>query len=276
MKQIIHNLKRTIVLLLAAALTCAFVSSQPPDTLDTRLAEAFNAITEAEASGADVTQLIDMMNTAVNLRREGREAEAETLLTLIISDAETARLTGVQKNRVALVKTVEISARVTAIDHANRRVMLLGPNGEKKTVTVGPEAVNFDQVRVGDLVNIRATEELVVGLIPERAAVPEGKAVQSLGYIDTEAVDPMPDGAAGIVALAAKGAQPGGLVAGTMRTTATVVAIDHAMRTAKLEFKDGSTQTFPVRADIDLSRHKVGERVFFQLTEMIAISVEKQ
>jgi hypothetical protein len=176
----------------------------------------------------------------------------------------------------ALVKTVDISARVTAIDHANRRVMLLGPNGEKKTVTVGPEAVNFDQVRVGDLVNVRATEELVVGLVPERAAVPEGKAVQSLGYIDTEAVDPMPDGAAGIVALAAEGAQPGGLVAGTIRTTATVVAIDHAMRTATLKFKDGSTKTFPVRADIDLSRHQVGERVFFQLTEMIAISVEKQ
>jgi hypothetical protein len=171
---------------------------------------------------------------------------------------------------------VDISARVTAIDHANRRVMLLGPNGEKKTVTVGPEAVNFDQVRVGDLVNVRATEELVVGLVPERAAVPEGKAVQSLGYIDTEAVDPMPDGAAGIVALAAEGAQPGGLVAGTIRTTATVVAIDHAMRTATLKFKDGSTKTFPVRADIDLSRHQVGERVFFQLTEMIAISVEKQ
>lgn len=106
MRQIIHNLKRTMVLLVAAALTCAFVYAQPPDMLDTRFAEAFNAITEAEASGADVTQLIDMMNTAVTLRDEGREAEAESMLTMILSEAETARLTGVQRNRVALVKTI--------------------------------------------------------------------------------------------------------------------------------------------------------------------------
>ena len=78
------------------------------------------------------------------------------------------------------------------------------------------------------------------------------------------------------VALAAKGSQPGGLVAGTVRMTATVVAIDEGMRTARLEFSDGSTKTFPVRDDIDLSRHKVGQRVVFQITEMIALSVEKQ
>jgi len=30
-----------------------------------------------------------------------------------------------------------------------------------------------------------------------------------------------------------------------------------------------------VRDDIDLSRRKVGEKVVFQVTEMIAISVEK-
>jgi hypothetical protein len=55
-----------------------------------------------------------------------------------------------------------------------------------------------------------------------------------------------------------------------------VVAIDEAMRTARLKFDDGSSKTFPVRADIDLSRHQVGEEVVFQITEMIAITVEPQ
>ena len=106
MRQLIHNLKRTLVFLITAALTCAVVSAQPPDRLDTRFVEAFNAIAEAEAAGGNVTRLIDMMNTAVTLRDEGRETEAESMLTMIQSEAETERLTGVQGDRIALLKTV--------------------------------------------------------------------------------------------------------------------------------------------------------------------------
>ncbi len=155
----------------------------------------------------------------------------------------------------AVVTTVEVSARVTAIDTANRKVTLLGPDGDKVTVKVGPEAVNFDQIRVGDLVTATVTEELVV-------------------YLD-EAGSSAPDGSAAMVARAPKGAQPGGLVAGTTQETATVKAIDRANRTATLQFDDGSSQTFAVRDDIDLNQRKVGEKVVFQVTEMIAISVDK-
>ncbi len=154
-----------------------------------------------------------------------------------------------------VVNTVDVSARVTAIDTSNRKVTLLGPDGDKFTVKVGPEAVNFDQIRVGDLVNATVTEELVV-------------------YLDEEGAS-APDGSAAMVALAPKGAQPGGLVAETVQVTAKVIAIDQTNRTATLQFEDGSSKTLPVRDDIDLSQRKVGEKVVFQVTEMIAISVEK-
>jgi len=154
-----------------------------------------------------------------------------------------------------VVNTVNVSARVTAIDAASRKVTLLGPDGNKLTVKVGPEAVNFDQIRVGDLVNATVTEELVVYLNEEGA--------------------PAPDGTAGVVALAPKGAQAGGLVAETTQITATIKAIDTTNRTATVLFEDGSTKTFPVRDDIDLSVRKPGEKVVFQATEMVAISVEK-
>jgi hypothetical protein len=78
-----------------------------------------------------------------------------------------------------------------------------------------------------------------------------------------------------MVALAPKGAQPGGLVAETTQVTATIMAIDTIARTATLQFEDGSSQTLRVRDDIDLSKHDVGERVVFQVTEMVALSVEK-
>ena len=154
-----------------------------------------------------------------------------------------------------MVNTVDMSARVTAIDTAKRKVTLLGPDGDKLTVKVGPEAVNFDQIRVGDLVNATVTEELVV-------------------YLDEEGASP-PDGSAAMVALAPKGAQPGGLAAETTQVTAVVTDIDATRRMATLAFDDGSTKTFPVRDDIDLSQRKVGEKVVFMITEMIALSVEK-
>jgi hypothetical protein len=154
-----------------------------------------------------------------------------------------------------IVNTLDVSARVTAIDTSNRKVTLLGPDGDKFTFKVRPEAVNFDQIRVGDLVNATVTEELVV-------------------YLDEEGAS-APDGSAAVVALAPKGAQPGGLVAETVQVTAKVIAIDQTNRTATLQFEDGSSKTLRVRDDIDLSRRKVGEKVVFQVTEMIAISVEK-
>lgn len=155
-----------------------------------------------------------------------------------------------------IVDTVNVSAKVTAIDTVNRKATLLGPDGEEFPVTVGPEAVNFDQVRVGDMVDVILTEELVVFLAEEGASAP--------------------DGSAAMVALAPKGAQPGGVVAAITQVTATVTAIDQTGRRATLQFEDGSQKIFPVRDDIDLSRRKVGEKVVFQVTEMIAISVEKQ
>ena len=153
------------------------------------------------------------------------------------------------------VNTKEVSAKVTAIDSGNRKVTLLWPDGEKDTIKVGPEAVNFDQIKVGDMVNVIVTEELVI-------------------YLDEEGAT-APDGAAAMVALAPKGSQPAGLVAEAAKITATVTAIDTAKRTATLRFEDGTTKTFPVRDDIDLNKRKVGEKVVFLVTEMIAISVKK-
>jgi hypothetical protein len=154
-----------------------------------------------------------------------------------------------------IVNTLKVSARVTAIDKAERKATLLGPDGEKFTVKVGPEAVNFDQVRVGDQVNAIVTEQLVVSL--------SDKETPSAG------------GESGVVMLAPKGARPGGMAAGTTTVTAKVSAIDQKKRTATLRFEDGTTKTFAVRSDVDLSRRKVGEQVVFRVTERIAINVEK-
>ncbi len=154
-----------------------------------------------------------------------------------------------------VVNTTKVSARVTAIDYGQRTVTLQGSEGEPFTVKVGPAAVNFDQVKKGDLVNLTLTEEMVVML--DDAQAPQGQ------------------GSASMVALAPKGAQPGGLMAQTHQIVGTVTSIDLMKHTATLRFQDGSTKTFKVRDDVDLGKHKAGERVVFRVTEMIALSVDK-
>jgi len=154
-----------------------------------------------------------------------------------------------------VVQTVKVTATVTAIDQAKRKATLLASDGKKFIVKAGPEAVNFNQVRVGDQIAATLTQKVVVSLDDKAASSGEGTA--------------------SVVARAPKGAQPGGVAAETIQVAGKVIAIDLETRKATLQFEDGSTETFSVRPDVDLSRHKVGERVIFRVTEMIAIWVEK-
>lgn len=153
------------------------------------------------------------------------------------------------------VNTLDLTARVEVIDKAARTATLLREDGSRFTVKAGPEAINFDQVRVGDWVNLTVTEELVVYL----------NAVGS----------PRNDELAALVALSPKGGKPGGLVAETVRITGTILAIDPANHTVTLQLEDGASKTFPVSKDIDLLKRNVGEQVVFRFTKMMAISVKK-
>jgi len=154
-----------------------------------------------------------------------------------------------------ITQTFKTSATVTAIDHEKRTATLLGSDGKKFVVQVGPAAVNFDQIRVGDVVNATVTQKIVAHLAKEHTAAG--------------------DGAATAVALAGKGDQPGGVIAETTQVTARIIAIDVEKHAATLRFEDGNTQTLPIRDDVNLSQLKVGQQAVFRVTEMIAISVEK-
>jgi hypothetical protein len=155
----------------------------------------------------------------------------------------------------AVVQTYELTATVSSMDKATRKVTLLSPDGIKRTVKVGPEAINFDQIRVGDQLNVTVAEELVVYVAGE------GESAS--------------DAAAQVVALAPKGAKPGGIVAETIQVTAKVTAIDVARRQATLLFEDGTTRTVAVRPDVDLGKRKVGDKVVIRTTEALAITVRK-
>jgi hypothetical protein len=153
------------------------------------------------------------------------------------------------------VETVEVTATVKAVDRGNRTVTLAGKNGKRVTYKVGKEAINFDQIKVGDRVRVTATETLAVFLRPQGtpASVGEGAAV----------------------ALVPKGAMPGGIVATTTEVTARVVSVDAASRHVTLQLPDGSKRTVSVNPSIDLAKVAPGNAVTAQVADAVAISVER-
>lgn len=153
------------------------------------------------------------------------------------------------------VQTMQMSAEVLAIDAA-ARVLTVRSEGREAKVKVGPEAVNFPQIKVGDKIRIRIVEEMVVAM--------------------ADAASQAKDGAGVAVAAAPEGAKPAGATVVTARVTATVAAIDVEKHLATLSFPDGSKKVVKVRPDVDLKQRKVGEQVAITITESMAISVEAQ
>ena len=154
-----------------------------------------------------------------------------------------------------IVETYKVTATVTAVDAASRKVTLTMADGSKTTVKAGPEVVNFDQIQVGDQVKATVAEQLVV-------------FVRKNG-------EPANDGEAAAVALAPVGAKPGVVMANTVEVTAKVEAIDLGRRKATLRFPDGQSKTFRVRPDVDMTKAKLGDEVVIRTTEAVAITVEK-
>lgn len=156
---------------------------------------------------------------------------------------------------VLMARTVEQEATVAAIDASRRTVTLQPRRGDPITLKVGEGAINFEQIRIGDRVHAKFIEETAISLVPGGSTPPVG--------------------AARAVALAPEGALPGGVMANTVGVTGTVVAIDGHARTVTLRLPDGRTKEFNVSRSRDLSQVGLGDSVFLQVTEAIAISVTR-
>ncbi len=151
--------------------------------------------------------------------------------------------------------TMTATATVQAVDPAKRTVTLRSPDGTTRTYKVGKEAVNFDEIEVGDQVKATLVESLaiIIRKADEPPSAEEGQAV----------------------ALAPKGAMPGGVIVDTAQITARVTAVDTAKRTVTLVGPGGEAQTLKVGPNVDLTKVQIGDNVVVRYTEALALLVEK-
>jgi ribosomal protein S1 len=148
-----------------------------------------------------------------------------------------------------------VTATVAEIDYAARRATLKMPDGSMVPVSVSEAAYNFDQVKVGDLVDISLTESIAVKL--------EKDSVGGAGVSASSGIERAP-----------KGQKPQGTIYNYIDVRAKVVEVNAGTRTVKLSGPDGSV--FPVTVDQSVENFsdiKVGDTVLVRYTEAMAISV---
>ena len=169
-------------------------------------------------------------------------------------EAKEAVMAASAPGRATVAQTVKISATVTAIDAAQRKVTVKGPKGNENTLTAGPDVRNFDQIKVGDMVVVRYAQALSLTLKKD------GKELRST----TENSD---------AARAKAGEKPAGVAARQVEVTADVIAVNAKTQTVTLR---GPKQVVDLKVPDpgQFKLIKVGDQIQAVYTEAVALSVE--
>jgi translation elongation factor P/translation initiation factor 5A len=153
------------------------------------------------------------------------------------------------------VSVLKASATVEAVDAAKRTVTLKGQAGETKTLKCGPEVRNFDQIKVGDTVNLTFVDEVAA-------------------YVRKADAPPMAEEGA-MVALAPKGAKPGVLMAETVEVKAKVESVNTKKHTITFLNPDGSKKTVKVgKKAKELKELQKGDDIVLRITQAMMIDVK--
>ncbi len=168
--------------------------------------------------------------------------------------AQTSTVTAASApGKGTVAETVTAQATITAIDKKTRDVTLKGSEGDELTVTAGPEVKNFDNMKVGDKVNVEYAQALTLelkkggGLVVQRTEQSGGVRAQP-------------------------GEKPGGAVGRQIKVVADVIDLDPAKQTIKLK---GPKRTVDLHiADPEqFKRVAKGDQVEATYTQAVAIAV---
>ncbi len=146
------------------------------------------------------------------------------------------------------------TATVEAIDAPNRAVTLKKADGTFVTTVAGPDIKRFEEIKVGDKVNARYYENVIVRV--KQPGEPE--------------VDSKTKGTTG-----SEQVLPGGTKATQRTITATIAAIDPAAPSISFTGPNGWKYTSKVQDTDALARVKVGDKVDIVWTEAMLVSLER-
>ena len=160
---------------------------------------------------------------------------------------------------MAQSKTVRSEMRtetgtIEAIDASTRTITLKKADGTFVTTVAGPDITRFAELKIGDTVNVRYYENVIV-------------RVKQPGEPDVVS------GAKGTTG--SEQALPGGTRAKQVTITATITAIDPATPSITFTGPHGWKYTSKVQDTEALAKVKVGDKVDIVWTEATLVSVER-
>ena len=152
-----------------------------------------------------------------------------------------------------LVATVELTATVTAINHATREVTLKKEDGTEVSFVAGEDVKNLPQVKVGDVLHVVYAEALAYEVRKGGTTVAPATAI-----------------AGGASEL---GQRPAGALARQTTATVAITAIDRTAPSVTFQGPAGNTRTIKVLHPEKLEGVSVGDTVELTFTEALAIKV---
>jgi len=148
-----------------------------------------------------------------------------------------------------------VSATVVAIKPADRLLQLKGPT-RTLFIEVGPEVRNFDNIHVGDKVNVSYYEAIAAQLAKKGASGAPQEAVSTY--------------------TAPEGARPAGAVGHSISTTVNIQSVDTSFNTVTFKRDDGTVHTVAINSPQGqkfIRTLKPGDNVDVVYTEAVAVTV---
>jgi Cu/Ag efflux protein CusF len=146
------------------------------------------------------------------------------------------------------------TATIEAIEADSRKVTLKKPDGTFVTTVAGPDITRFSELKVGDKVNARYYESLIIRLKRPGESEVDYRAKATTG---------------------AEQVLPGGTKAKQWTITATISAIDMDLPSVTFTGPNGWKYTSKVQDTEALAKVKVGDKVDIVWTEALLVSIER-
>ncbi|MBV8146645.1 MAG: hypothetical protein JO184_16750 [Gammaproteobacteria bacterium] len=159
--------------------------------------------------------------------------------------------------KVGAAASTSVTAKVIAVDPAQRTVTLQSASGKTRTIEVGDQVKNFDQIKVGDTVHAKYTQALALEIKKGTGSMPAPS--------EEHAVTPAPQ----------PGAKPGGTVARKVTATAEVLAVNHAKNLVTLRGPGGNEVDVEAEDPAQLQNINKGDHVQVTYVEALAIAVKE-
>jgi Cu/Ag efflux protein CusF len=171
--------------------------------------------------------------------------------------ATTSTAVATAPGKAVATQTTKATAKVVSLDAATRTVSLKAANGKVFDIVASPDVRNFDQIKVGDMLNVEYVQALSLELKKQGpGSKPGGQPTVDQGAART-----------------AQGEKPG--VAGARQVTdlADVIAVDAKKQTVTLRGPRGNEVDLNVQDPEQLKNIKKGDQVEVVYTEAVAVMV---